>query len=250
VRRAANRRHRSWGLAAQALCLAASGFALARTASAQDTAPSAPEAAPPFVLPVDGVARDRAVACLTAAIYYEAGREPRDGQEAVAQVVLNRVRHPGFPKSVCGVIYEGAERATGCQFSFTCDGSTRRRPLPARWRAAEAVAMAALDGHVAAEVGASTHYHALSVRPAWRTTLVQTARIGAHVCAHGGERNGRVGAPSARRPARAGRGAVPGLGPARRRRLAPAPRDRRQPRPRILSGAGSSEPGPPALRLD
>jgi hypothetical protein len=170
--------------------LSAALVAVARAASAQDLAPltpspaaqlSAPDAAPPFVLPVGGAARDRAVACLTAAIYYEAGREPRDGQEAVAQVVLNRVRHPGFPKSVCGVVYEGAGRATGCQFSFTCAGSTRRRPLPARWRAAEAVALAALDGHVAAEVGASTHYHALSVRPAWRTTLVQTARIGAHV---------------------------------------------------------------------
>lgn len=179
MRRAFSRRHRLGDLAAKALGLAAS--AAAQAASSQEPQPTTPGAAPPFILPVDGVARQRAIACLTAAIYYEAGRQPREGQEAVAQVVLNRVRHPAFPKSVCGVVYEGAARATGCQFSFACDGSTRRAPLPARWTAAEAVALAALEGHVAAQVGASTHYHALSVSPAWRTTLVETARLGAHV---------------------------------------------------------------------
>lgn len=179
-------RHRHWlgRPAVRAMGLSAAVVALAPTASAQDLPLQTslpPDAAPPFVLSVGGVARDRAIACLTAAVYYEAGRQPREGQEAVAQVVLNRVRHPGFPKSVCGVVYEGAARTTGCQFSFACDGSARRRPLPARWSAAEAVAIAALDGHVAVQVGASTHYHALSVRPAWRTTLVETVRLGAHV---------------------------------------------------------------------
>ena len=76
----------------------------------------------------------RALTCLTAAIYYEAASEPDDGQRAVAQVVLNRLAHPGFPKTVCGVVYQGSERASGCQFTFSCDGSLARPPAPFFWR--------------------------------------------------------------------------------------------------------------------
>jgi len=78
--------------------------------------------------PVD---RLRSIDCLADAIYYEAGNEPVEGQRAVAQVVLNRVRHPAYPNSVCGVVYQGAARRTGCQFSFVCDGSLARARTPA-----------------------------------------------------------------------------------------------------------------------
>src|SRR5690606_25902319 len=104
--------------------------------------------------------RRRAIRCLTQAAYYAAALEPRNGQEAVAQVVLNRVRDPNFPASVCGVVYQGAERVTGCQFSFTCDGSLARTPIAWAWNRAESVARAALDGFVADWVGTATHYHA------------------------------------------------------------------------------------------
>ena len=89
-----------------------------------------PAAQPFFAGKVDDATRARALDCLTSAIYYEAGQESTDGQRAVAQVVLNRVRHPAFPASVCGVVYEGSTRATGCQFTFTCDGSLARAPMP------------------------------------------------------------------------------------------------------------------------
>ncbi|WP_293382578.1 cell wall hydrolase [Phenylobacterium sp.] len=135
----------------------------------------------PFVLEAGGETRARAVRCLTQAIYYEAGREPRAGQQAVAQVVLNRMRHPAFPKSVCGVVFEGAERVTGCQFTFTCDGSLAAAPAAARWDAAERVAIEALSGAVADGVGAATHYHAAWMTPYWSPSLVETARIGGHV---------------------------------------------------------------------
>jgi spore germination cell wall hydrolase CwlJ-like protein len=135
----------------------------------------------PFVLRTNSETRARALHCLTQAVYYEAASEPREGQEAVAQVVLNRLKHPAFPKSVCGVVYEGAERETGCQFTFTCDGSLARAPSLERWDAAEAVAAAALDGHVAGAVGASTHYHAAWMTPYWSASLVRTQRIGGHV---------------------------------------------------------------------
>jgi len=135
----------------------------------------------PFYLKAKGEDRARAVECLTQAVYYEAAREPALGQEAVAQVVLNRVRHPAYPKSICAVVYQGAARATGCQFTFTCDGSLRWAPEPALWRQARRVAERALDGHVARQVGSATHYHANYVAPYWAPTLVKMTQVGAHI---------------------------------------------------------------------
>lgn len=131
--------------------------------------------------PASDLDRRRAVRCLTQAIYYEAALEPRAGQEAVAQVVLNRVRDYNFPASVCGVVYQGAERTTGCQFSFTCDGSLARAPVAWAWSRAESVARAALAGHVAETVGTATHYHADYVRPWWAPSLTKVNQLGAHI---------------------------------------------------------------------
>jgi spore germination cell wall hydrolase CwlJ-like protein len=123
--------------------------------------------------------RARALECLTTAIYYEAANEPDDGQRAVAQVILNRVRHPAFPATVCGVVYQGSEKS-GCQFSFACDNALTRTPMPAVWARASRVANAALAGYVFAPVGEATHYHTYAVTPAWNRKLVMTAAIGAH----------------------------------------------------------------------
>lgn len=122
-----------------------------------------------------------AVRCLTQAVYYEAGFEPLSGRRAVAQVVLNRMRHPAYPKSVCGVVYQGAERHTGCQFSFTCDGALLRAPAAGAWREAEAVARAALGGFVERSVGTATHYHADYVLPKWAFNLAKIDQIGRHI---------------------------------------------------------------------
>jgi spore germination cell wall hydrolase CwlJ-like protein len=123
--------------------------------------------------------RARALECLTAAIYYEAANEPDAGQRAVAQVILNRVRHPAFPATVCGVVYQGSEHA-GCQFSYACDGSMARTPMRALWLRAMRVAADALAGRVFAPVGLATHYHTYAVTPSWNRQLVMTAAIGAH----------------------------------------------------------------------
>jgi hypothetical protein len=121
------------------------------------------------------------VLCLTQAIYYEAALEPTEGQQAVAQTVLNRVRHPDFPKSVCGVVYEGSQLPIGCQFSFTCDGSLARPPIEPYWTRAKTVALAALDGFVAQDVGSATHYHADYVFPRWGPQMVKIVQLGAHI---------------------------------------------------------------------
>jgi hypothetical protein len=127
-----------------------------------------------------GVDRTRAQQCLTAAIYYEAASEPDSGQRAVAQVVLNRVAHPAYPNTVCGVVYQGSERSTGCQFSFTCDGSLARRPNRLFWDRAADVARQALAGYVYAPAGLATHYHTLAVHPYWAPSLHYLLTIGAH----------------------------------------------------------------------
>jgi spore germination cell wall hydrolase CwlJ-like protein len=135
----------------------------------------------PFVLQADTADQARALTCLAQAVYYESAREPALGQAAVAQVVLNRLRHPAYPKSVCGVVYQGAARATGCQFTFTCDGSLSHAPPVSMWNQAQAVARRALGGFVVKDVGSATHYHAAYVAPYWAPTLVKMKQIGQHI---------------------------------------------------------------------
>ena len=135
----------------------------------------------PFVLQAGTEDRARAMQCLSQAVYYEAAREPQLGQEAVAQVVLNRMRHPAYPKTVCGVVYQGSARTTGCQFTFTCDGALRWAPEPDLWRQARTVADRALAGYVNKQVGSATHYHAHYVAPYWAPTLVKMTQVGQHI---------------------------------------------------------------------
>jgi len=137
--------------------------------------------ASPFLFKGNAAARTQALNCLASAVYYEAGNQDTDGERAVAQVVLNRVRHPAFPGSVCGVVYEGSTRPTGCQFTFTCDGSLNRQPDADGWRRAMQVAEQALAGAVYAPVGWATHYHADYVVPYWASTMAKNAVVGAHL---------------------------------------------------------------------
>ena len=138
-------------------------------------------AARPFVFTGSSEDRARATDCLAAALIYEAGDVP-GGERAVAQVVLNRVRHPAYPKTVCGVVFQGSERSTGCQFTFTCDGTLdRHTPAPAAWQRAQQLAALALRGSVDRRVGWATHYHADYVVPYWQSSLDKIAQVGAHL---------------------------------------------------------------------
>lgn len=140
-----------------------------------------------------GIDRTRALQCLSAAIYYEAASEPDSGQRAVAQVVLNRVAHPAYPDTICGVVYQGSERSTGCQFSFTCDGSLARKPNRLFWQRAEDVARSALSGYVHPQAGLATHYHTIQVNPYWAPSLTYLGTIGMHRFYRFG---GRAGQPA------------------------------------------------------
>lgn len=155
--------------------------ALPANATVGDVGDASIQPARPFVLRGSQLDRARALQCLTTAIYYEAGNEPDAGQRAVAQVVLNRVRHPAFPASICGVVFQGSERRTGCQFTFTCDGALTRRYPDAFWERARQVAAAALSGSVYAPVGYATHYHTDWVVPYWQSSLSKIAAVDTHL---------------------------------------------------------------------
>jgi len=159
-------------------------------------------AAEPFRLN-GALEQSRDLECLTQAVYYEARGETPAGQAAVAQVVINRARHPAFPKSVCGVVFQGAQGRGACQFSFACDGSMRKGREPGAWARAERVATRALSGGVMNSVGTATHFHTINVSPGWGPRLIRVGQVGLHIFYRLG---GRPGAPGSfdRTPERSG----------------------------------------------
>lgn len=121
--------------------------------------------------------------CLAEAIYFEARSEPIRGQMAVAQVVINRVKNPAYPNTVCGVVYQNQNWYNACQFSFACDGIRDVVRDRVAWGIAQEIADAELDGDAVylPEIGSATHYHAVYVNPDWAPTMQRMARIGNHI---------------------------------------------------------------------
>ncbi|MDH4442593.1 MAG: cell wall hydrolase [Rhizobium sp.] len=120
--------------------------------------------------------------CLAEGIYFEARGESVKGQAAVAQVILNRVRNPYYPNSICGVVYQNEDWRNRCQFSFACDRIPDRITSPSHWRVAKDIAMAVTAGKIwFKDVGSATHYHATYVRPAWGPTMKRVEKIGKHI---------------------------------------------------------------------
>ncbi|MCP4315535.1 MAG: cell wall hydrolase [Hyphomicrobiales bacterium] len=120
--------------------------------------------------------------CLASGVYFEARGEPVKGQAAVAQVILNRVRNPAYPNTICGVVYQNKRWRNRCQFSFACDGVRDRVRSRPHWSVAKDIAMAVTAGKIwLKEVGSSTHYHATYVRPKWARTMKRVGRIGLHI---------------------------------------------------------------------
>ncbi|SIP99074.1 Cell wall hydrolase CwlJ, involved in spore germination [Rhizobium sp. RU35A] len=127
--------------------------------------------------------------CLASGIYFEARGESVKGQAAVAQVILNRVRNPAYPHTICGVVYQNKDWRNRCQFSFACDDIRDRVRSREHWATAREVAIAVTAGKIwLPEVGSATHYHAVYVRPSWARSMEKVGRIGLHVFyrTHGG----------------------------------------------------------------
>lgn len=135
--------------------------------------------------------------CLAEAIYYEARSESRIGRMAVADVVLNRVSSSLYPNTICGVVFQGSERTTGCQFSFTCDGSMKRPRNERLWRESEAISGAVMSGMRLPITRQATHYHANYVDPYWAASLTPTAVIGTHKFYRFPSKSLRTAAPAA-----------------------------------------------------
>lgn len=173
------RKDRALGTALTATLAIAVATSAARAQMAPPDATTAPPASATSVLMP--TTADASLTCLAQAISYEAGNEPVAGQEAVAQVVINRLRHPAYPKTICGVVYQGSTRRTGCQFTFTCDGSLRRPRSAQSMAQAMAIAQRVLSGTTSPLVRGATHYHADYVSPYWAPSLVKVAAIGAHI---------------------------------------------------------------------
>lgn len=122
--------------------------------------------------------------CLADAIYFEARGEPELGQIAVAQVVLNRLKNPAYPDTICGVVYQNKHRRNRCQFSFACDGIRERITDKGSWATAQAIAKRVMDDDKTLyikDVGPSTHYHATYVRPRWARYMTKKEKIGRHI---------------------------------------------------------------------
>lgn len=120
--------------------------------------------------------------CLATAVYYEARGESELGQLAVAKVILNRVRDPAYPKTICGVVYQGADKGHGCQFSFACDGRAEQPRSGSAWVEAKQIASRAMAGEADVKIiSTATHYHADYVQPRWAGTMKRLIKIGRHV---------------------------------------------------------------------
>jgi spore germination cell wall hydrolase CwlJ-like protein len=118
--------------------------------------------------------------CLAEAVYYEARSETRSGQIGVAEVIKNRVTSKHYPNSICDVVYQGSERRTGCQFSFTCDGSMDDLPRGKAWERSKEMASLSLNGFAPRLTDNATHYHTTNINPVWAPTLRYDGQIGSH----------------------------------------------------------------------
>jgi spore germination cell wall hydrolase CwlJ-like protein len=140
------------------------------------------EDAPVTTFPKEPEYSSRELWCMATAIYFEARGESYRGQVAVAQVVMNRLKHPLYPKTICGVVFQGESKRNACQFSFACDGRPETVTDKKSWAQAQEIAEKVTTGELyLAEVGKATHYHASYVYPDWAPRLKRVTKIGLHI---------------------------------------------------------------------
>ena len=127
---------------------------------------------------------DEQVECLAKNIYFEARNQDEYGKFAVANVTMNRVKDPGFPSTICDVVFQGPRRKLakfGCQFTWFCDGKPDIIRNKRLWKECMRIAMLALRyPHKDITIGA-THYHATYITPWWAKKLQRLVTVGDHI---------------------------------------------------------------------
>mgnify|MGYP003343671815 FL=1 len=126
---------------------------------------------------------DKSLDCLAMNIYREAAQEPFEGKVAVAQVTLNRVNHPQFPKDVCSVVYQKniiMEKLV-CQFSWYCDSALKKKPSDseAYQESYDVAKKVLLEGFKLDKLSDALYYHAIYVNPSW--SYEKIGKIGNHI---------------------------------------------------------------------
>ncbi len=119
-------------------------------------------------------------ACLIQAVYFEARGEPKEGQIAVAEVILNRVKSRRFPNSICDVVFEGHSAANRCQFSYVCDGLPELVVNEDLYASIADLVDEVLGGKMHSVVGSAQFFHNNNVRPEWASELTFVRKIGHH----------------------------------------------------------------------
>ena len=167
------------GQAIDRAAMPGSGLAAPAAASSSETGVAARR--PPYANRFSNVTAPERH-CLARAVYFEARGEPIAGQIAIAQVVLNRVAAGRWPPTICGVVYQGVERGSKCQFSFACTDTPKRELAGEAWERAEWIADEVLSGGAwLGELLQADHFHRVDLRPVWRLGLQYVRVIGRHV---------------------------------------------------------------------
>ena len=168
---------------AQAVALPTASQIVSADAAQQDAQETAvvPQRAPTDA-EIEGLKILAKTECLADAMYYEARGEGEAGELAIAEVVYNRLHSGGYPRNICGVVFEGARQRIGCQFSFACNGDMLHPKEAAAWRRAERLALRIVTGNVALgdSTGGALSFHAVAVQPGW-SDMQRTTQIGNHV---------------------------------------------------------------------
>ncbi|MGB5830273.1 MAG: cell wall hydrolase [Pseudomonas mandelii] len=120
---------------------------------------------------------DDAITCMARSIYWEAKGKDTDDMAAVANVVMNRLGHAGFPDTVCAVVKQGSETKS-CQFSWWCDGRPDTVQEETQYALAKEIARKALNKQLPDRTGGAMYFHDRTVKPDWAKEYIKTAEIG------------------------------------------------------------------------
>jgi spore germination cell wall hydrolase CwlJ-like protein len=137
--------------------------------------------------PVGEEPLDNVITCLSRTIYWEARGEGAAVMEAIANVVMNRLGHEGFPNTICKIVMQGREQGA-CQFSWWCDGRSDDAKEDESYAIAKEIARKALNRQLTDRTGGALYFHQRKATPSWSAEYIKTVEVGEHIFykPHGG----------------------------------------------------------------